>query len=288
MRRTEQVAALFFAYATVWVWLVPVGTPIRLRMMAVNAMVITALFLAHRLPQRPAMKVWRDWAPAGLILLAYKEMGWLAVPQTSFDFENYWVQWDRHLLTDWGLKAAIEAAGPLVPGFLEFCYLMVYAVIPAALGAVYWHGETRHIERLTLPLLAACLCTYALFPFFPSDTPRRVFPDDLVPQYQTLFRKINLWLCEGAGIHTSVFPSGHVSSGIACAWGIRRAVPSARRTFWLFSVLAVGIFVATIYGRYHYAVDSVAGAVVAAVVLWVTRGATRPAPIRAAGANSSP
>ena len=272
MRRTELAAAIFFAYATAWAWILPVGTPIRLRMVAVNALVIAAACLAQRWPPSRTVIIVRDWAPAALILLAYKEMGWLAVPQTSFAFENYWVQWDRRLLTDWGLKASIEAGGPLIPGFLEFCYLMVYLVIPAALAAVYWHGEREHIERLTLPLFIACLCTYGLFPFFPSDTPRRVFPDDLVPSFQTVFRQVNWWLCEGAGIHTSVFPSGHVSSGIACAFGLRRAVPQARRTFWLFALLAAGIFLATIYGRYHYAIDSVAGAAVSALALWLTRG----------------
>ena len=272
MRRTELTAAVFFTYAMVWSWILPVTDEIRWRMAVVNLAIITAAALARRLPQNDAVLVVRDWAPAALILLSYKEMGWLAVPQTSFAFENYWVQWDRRLLTDWHWKAAIELLGPVIPGFLELCYLMVYLVVPGALAAVYWHGRHQHIEKLTLPLFIACLCTYGLFPFFPSDTPRRVFPTDLLP-IMTIVREINLWLCEGQGIHTSVFPSGHVSSAIACAFGVRRAIPGARLTFWGFIILAAGIFLATIYGRYHYAIDSLAGAAVAATILLLTREA---------------
>ena len=271
MRKTEVAAAIFFTYSTIWAWMLPLGGEIRWRMAAVNAAVVAAAFLFQRLPRSYFCGVIRHWAPAALILLAYKEMGWLAVPQTDFAFEHYWVEWDRWLLTSLGLKAAVESLGAVGPGFLEFCYLMVYPMIPLALGIVYWHEAERNIERLTLPLFLACLCTYGLFPFFPSDTPRRVFLGDLFPAIDTVFRQINLWLCEGQGIHTSVFPSGHVSSAIACAAGLRRAVPVARWAHRSFALIAAGIFVATIYGRYHYAVDSVAGAAIAAAVLWITR-----------------
>jgi membrane-associated phospholipid phosphatase len=271
VRRTEIAAACFFVYATAWGFVLPVGTAIRWRLVLVNALVVALAFGWRRLPDHLGWRVARDWAPAALILLAYKEMGWLAVPQTSFAFENYWVEWDRWLLDTLGGKRAIESLGALLPRFLEFCYLMVYPMIPLALGAVYWHGKHEAMERLTLPLFLACLCTYGLFPFFPSDTPRRVFPGDLFPAFDTVFRRINWWLCEGQGIHTSVFPSGHVSSAIACAVGLRRAVPEARRTQAAFAVIAAGIFVATIYGRYHYAVDSAAGAAIAGCVLWLTR-----------------
>jgi membrane-associated phospholipid phosphatase len=271
VRPTEIVAILFFTYATVWSWVLPLPSAIRVRMVFVNITIVAAAFFARKIRQHPVLGIVRDWAPAALILLAYKEMGWLAVPQTSFAFENYWVEWDRYLLRDLHLKSIIESLGAVGPGFLEFCYLMVYPMIPLALGAVYWHGRREHIERLTLPLFASCLITYGLFPFFPSDTPRRVFPGDLFPAYDTVFRQINWWLCEGQGIHTSVFPSGHVSSAIACAFGLRRAVPQARRTFLAFAILAAGIFFATIYGRYHYAVDSAAGAAIACAVLLATK-----------------
>lgn len=274
MRKTEIAAALFFTYATAWGFALPIASEIRWRLLVVNACVVAGAYWIGRLPRHPVTAVIRDWAPAALILLAYKEMGWLAVPQTSFAFENYWVLWDRWLLGTLGLKTAIEIAGPVLPAFLEFCYLMVYPMIPIALGAVYWHRRDGAMERLTLPLFLACLCTYGLFPFFPSDTPRRVFAGELFPAFDTVFRRINWWLCEGQGIHTSVFPSGHVSSAIACAVGLRRAVPEARRTHLVFAVIAAGIFVATIYGRYHYAVDSVAGAAIAALVLWATRKTT--------------
>lgn len=282
VRASERASALFFGYATVWSFVLPVADSIRVRMMVVNGLLLVALFLARRIPD-----VIRDWAPGALILLAYNEMGWLALPQTGRDFEDYWVEWDRWLLRDLGLKTAIESAGPVGPALLEVAYTLVYPIIPIALSVSYVRRKPELTERVAFPLLLACLCTYGLFPFFPSDTPRRVYPGELFTAHDTVFRKFNWWLCEGGGIHTSVFPSGHVSSAIAAAWGVRRVFPEAVFAWRFLATAAVGIFLATIYGRYHYAVDSVAGAAVAVMVLALTQGwATRPS--RTHSANGEP
>jgi hypothetical protein len=269
-RPSERVAAAFFLYATGCSLLLPVAAGVRLRMALVNAAVLALLAWAARRPGGRWVEAVRGWAPVPLILLAYKEMGWLAQPHASFDLENAWVEWDRLILRDWGWQAALESLGPAVPGFLEFCYLMVYLMIPVSIGIVRFY-RPENLERHAFPLVLTCLITYGLFPYFPSEPPRTVFPGELFPVHDTWFRRINWWICEGYGIHTSVFPSGHVSSAIASAVGVLRSAPEARWSGRILCVLAAGIFAATIHGRYHYAVDSVAGAAVAVAVLALTR-----------------
>lgn len=60
-----------------------------------------------------------------LILLAYREVGWLALPHTSHALELRWVAWDRVVLRR-GLKAAIEALGPVLPSILEIASVAEY------------------------------------------------------------------------------------------------------------------------------------------------------------------
>lgn len=267
LRSSERTASLYFAYVSVLAAVLPLAGEVRLRVWCVN-LLLGALFIFLSTGRGPESL--RDWLPAPLILLAYKEMGWLAQPHTDIRLETAWVQWDRLVLDHWGVKAALEAFGPLVPGFLELCYLLVYLMVPAAiaLGTIYARDR---IESLSFPLLATCLLTYGLFPYFPSEPPRTVFADDLVPQFQTIFRQINWYICGGYGIHTSVFPSGHVSSAIASTVGVYRLMPQRRWAWGSLAIVSAGIFVATIYGRYHYLVDSVAGAFVALVVLYILR-----------------
>lgn len=268
LRNSERTAAFYFLYVSFLAAVLPLTGETRLRVWYVN-LSLGGVFAYVSSGRGPASL--RDWLPAPLILLAYKEMGWLAQPHTDIARETSWVYWDRLVLGQWGAKALIESAGSFLPGFLELCYLLVYLMIPVAiaLGTIF---ARERLEELTFPLLVTCLITYGLFPYFPSEPPRVVFATELVPAYQTIFRQINWYLCNGYGIHTSVFPSGHVSSAIAASYGVYRLMPSRRWAWGILAFVTAGIFVATIYGRYHYLVDSLAGAAIAiAVAKWLPR-----------------
>ena len=97
-----------------------------------------------------------------------------------------------------------------------------------------------------------------------------------MPQVVTAFRRFNLWILSGGGIHTSVFPSSHVSHAFAAAFAMRRVLPDKKWAGCSLLVLAVSTSIATVYGRYHYAVDGLAGLAVAVVALVVTRVVERP------------
>ncbi len=215
----------------------------------------------------------RDWLPYPLMLLAYRSVGWMATPHESRAFEEAMVAWDRKLLEDWLLRAAIEGLGPVGPALLELAYLLVYGM-PAYMVAVFWLERKR--ERMDLAwvvVLGATLGAYAMYPFVPSDPPRAVFPGEDMP-LMTLVRRLNLAIVGNYGIHTSVFPSGHAAAAFGSAFAtmlLLRERPWPGR--WLL-VLAALIAVATVYGRYHYAVDTAAGlllAVLAAAVGWWMR-----------------
>ncbi len=90
-------------------------------------------------------------------------------------------------------------------------------------------------------------------------------------------RQFNHWILGGYGIHTSVFPSAHVSGAFAAAFALKRILgehPWLCRGVFVYAAL---VAIATVYGRYHYAVDAVAGVLVgmvaAAVGRWLLRGA---------------
>jgi membrane-associated phospholipid phosphatase len=284
-RRCELFFSAYFVYAGVIALLRPLPADVRTLIVYLNSALILWFCLfawANKEKGFHLLDRVRDWYPLPLILLAYREMGWMALPHASRAFENHWVALDRRLLYDWGLKAAIESLGPLLPNLLELSYLLVY-VMPVVTVAVFYFCRAREkLDDAYSILLFGTLTAYAMYPFFPSEPPRTVFPAADLPLMSTL-RQLNLNILGDYGIHTSVFPSGHSAAAFSSAFAVIRLLPDHKRLGAAFLTLAFSIAVATVYGRYHFAIDAVAGLVLALVSLavsklWRTSPAARPAP----------
>ena len=71
-------------------------------------------------------------------------------------------------------------------------------------------------------------------------------------------RALNLAILGSYGIHSSVFPSAHVSSAFSAAWALLWILPRGRVGLG-FAAYAALVAVATVYGRYHYGTDALAG-----------------------------
>jgi membrane-associated phospholipid phosphatase len=242
MRVSEWVVAVFFSWTTVLALVIPISGHMRARV------------LLYEWTQTA-----RDWVPQALMILAYKQMGWFAPGTHTYRFEHEWIVWDRLLLDDMGLRAMIESLGPVLPSLLELSYALVYAVPPITMAVIYAAGLRKRADTLlTIYLLGLFLC-YAQFPFWPSEPPRAVFPGQDMPTVHTAVRSFNLWLVGNYGIHTSVFPSAHVSGAFAAAFGIAYLMPQRRRIVLVYFVYAILVAIATVYGRYHYAVDAAGG-----------------------------
>jgi membrane-associated phospholipid phosphatase len=261
VRRSEWVILAFLLYAALVSVAIPIAPVLRARTILLNLGILAVyslLIRADSLRPRPITAVIRDWLALALILLAYREVGWLALAHTSHALELRWVAWDRAVLHG-GLKAAVEAFGPVMPSILEIAYALVYTLAPFCVAVLYGSGERERVERFLLVFATAVLLCYVLLPFWPSEPPRTVFPGVDLPAYLTVFRRFNLWMLAGAGIHTGVFPSAHVAGAFGAAFGMRRAGAKYRWIHPFLFTMAVLIALAVVYGRYHYLADAVAG-----------------------------
>jgi membrane-associated phospholipid phosphatase len=263
LRRSEQVLLLYFTYTTVMGLCLGVRTGSRMELLSINAAIWIAFILM--LTRFPQSAEWRDWLPYPLGLLCYREAGWLASAVQPHDLERRWIAWDRLVLDAWHGRSAVESLGAVLPTILEAAYLSVYVIGPLTVGALYLFHRREEADRLWVAFLLGLMLSYVQFPFWPSEPPRTVFPNLDLPSFLTPLRRLNLFLVGGYGIHSSVFPSAHVSGAVSGALMLRRVLP---RPVWAgntFLVVAVLISVATVYGRYHYAVDALAGAAVGVI-----------------------
>jgi membrane-associated phospholipid phosphatase len=260
LRSAEWLLTVYFAYVA----LISTAFPLpSILPPFVVAILVPALFLVLARGRHPAFRVpfsmARDWIPIALLLLAYREMDWFSTLPRNFQLELRWVEWDRALLYQDGLQRAIEALGRAGAVYLELCYLLVYAVAPFVVAILYVEDRRERVNGVLFLYFLGTLLSYALFPYFPSDPPRVAFGGTDLPHVTSAVRQLNLWLVGDYGIHSSVFPSAHVSSAFSAAWALLAYLPERRRIGWGMLAYAVSVALATVYGRYHYAADVAAG-----------------------------
>jgi membrane-associated phospholipid phosphatase len=260
LRSTEWLLIGYFAYVAL---LSVSRLPVLVLFLAASLVAVLAYGESHG--NREFFSVARDWVPLALTLIAYREMEWFTPLAWDHHLEFQWIKWDRSLLYGWGLQRAIESLGALLPSCFEFCYLLVYAVGPFTVAVLYIEHHRIRVNRVLFLYVLGTLLVYALFPYFPSQPPRTLFGDSDLPNVMTALRRFNLWIVNGVGIHSSVFPSAHVSSAFSAAWALLLYLPERKRYGWGMLIYASSVSVATVYGRYHYAVDALAGFGVSAV-----------------------
>ena len=166
MRASEWVLAAYFSYVTALSQILVVRPDVRVRTIVVNGLLLCLygiLLGSRRLRDSPVVQHLRNWIPLGLMLLAYKEMGWLAPPVHYHRLEKVWIVWDRMLLREWQLRDLIESTGPVLPTILELCYVLVYALPVFCMSMLYVYKKWRSAETLlVIYLLGLFLSVRAL------------------------------------------------------------------------------------------------------------------------------
>lgn len=279
LRASEWLLLVYFSYVAILPFFFP-GRPHLgykpVYALAAATLLIAALAAAER-RHRVFNKI-RDWTPLAFTLWAFREMDWFTPAGYTLGWERVWAQQDQWLLTRLGLARAVETFRPVVPGYLELCYLLVYATGAFSVATLWLSRRRAVVDRWMVVYLTGTLLAYALFPFFPTLPPRTLADP---PVAITLVRSWNLWLLDAATIHSAVFPSAHVSSAFAAAWGLFVVLPKRPAFAWGMLIYACSVSLATIYGRYHYAADVAAGFAVSLVAAAVAVG------VRAGAASAS-
>jgi membrane-associated phospholipid phosphatase len=296
LRVPEKLLLGFLIYLTLAAFLFPLDLRQRLAVLALNALVGSVIVtlsppLAGDRARSRFLSVVRDWIPSILILVAYRESGLFFTPDPAHRLDYFFIRFDDALLKNAWAVRTLEWSAPWLQHYLEFSYFLCYPIVPLGLASLYLvrrevaaggtcpdvvgspppdrpaalkGGATDRpygpaIEHFWTAVLLASFTCYLLFPLFPLAPPRELFNDVPGPRVAPLLRGMNHWLLGKYAVGASLFPSAHVAATTAMALVIHRYLP---RFGWLFVIVAVSIALATVYGRYHYAADALAGALV--------------------------
>ncbi len=196
----------------------------------------------------------RDWWLLPALPLAY----WAPAPLVGRSLERLEL-W----LGDIDRRLGVARAAPSAGRIFELAYLLVYAVVPAGLLAVIGTGKEGAVGEFWLAILIAVLPCYSLLPFVATRPPRVLHPSPvLITTTPDLVRRANALFMATFSNGWNTLPSGHA----ACASAVTLVVwRSGSPLTPLFLVLAIGIALGAVRGRYHYAVDVVLGVGLGAV-----------------------
>jgi membrane-associated phospholipid phosphatase len=287
LRVPERILLGFLSYLSVAALLFPLDRRQRLSVIALNALAgsMTVAIARHGNPARsPFLAATRDWIPSILILVAYRESGLFFTPDPTHHFDYVFIGFDDFILKNPWIVRVLEGSAPWLQRYLELSYFLCYPIVPLGLASLYLvrrgpvpaSTATRPygpaMEHFWTAVLLASFTCYLLFPLFPLAPPRELFNDVPGPRVAPLLRGMNHWLLGRYAVGASLFPSAHVAATTAMALVIRRYLP---RFGWLFVIVAVSIALATVYGRYHYALDALAGAAVGVGAYAVSNRLTR-------------
>jgi membrane-associated phospholipid phosphatase len=263
LRRPEWICLAYFAYISVLAFLIKVPARRRWRLLCLNAAGAGGLLLlpgAAQFTSSAFVAVLRDWLPAPLILLGYHESGRLTFPRSDQCFENAFLRWDECFFRI-GFGRFVKGN---LPGWLdavfEFSYLQCYVIVPSGIAVLYLAHQRGFVDQYWSTVLPAVFAAYGLTPLFPAQPPRKLPQDLLSAREPSPLRRLNLWIHDHASIKVNTFPSGHVAGATSASLALMRPLPIVAICY---VIIAVGIVLGSIRGRYHYSVDAVLGALVA-------------------------
>ena len=194
----------------------------------------------------------------------------LLVRGTNSSLEQRLLGLDHRLFGRHGLEFFANKAPRLLLEYLELAYLCCYAVVPIGFAwlVLAGFGERAGLFWSTVPL-AAFAC-YGLLPWLPSRAPRAIERRPSGTRTRSSIRMLNLLVLDRASVQWNTFPSGHTAASVATALVVGSSAPLAGAVLGL---IAVSIAAGSVIGRYHYAADAIAGAVVAIVAFLMASAA---------------
>ncbi len=159
-------------------------------------------------------------------------------------------------------------------------YFSYYVMIPGIGLALYFRNRRQFFHYLSVIsfVFYVCYLVYILVPVIgpsvflnesaecPLPADLRPVPPPTIPAAITVgpFYQIMQWIYRVFEAPGAAFPSSHVAVAIATVYFSFRYLRSIR---WLHLAAVILLCLSTVYCRYHYAIDAVAGVVTAALLI---------------------
>ncbi len=198
----------------------------------------------------------RSWYPVPLILIFYKEVEVFAAAFGNWSLTEVIQHWETLLFNGYPhIYLSEKLPWVFFSEYLHFCYFF-HNVQILLIGGLFWVWNRLAFYELIFLITTTLCCSYLLYMFFPVDSPFYLAPDLAEPLTGNFFYELVHFVADRGGARGGAFPSSHVSVSVT-VWLV--VWFRARRWAYLLTPITVGLIFATVYGRFHYVLDSIVG-----------------------------
>lgn len=196
--------------------------------------------------------------PILCVLVIFDSLEWLVHYVNPEDIDPILIRLDYLIFNNHPTIILERVMSPLLTDILQIAY-STYYFIPISLGVVLLLNNQREEFNRTLFLILFCFyLSYLGYILMPALGPRFTISHLQTTELQGLFiaEPLQKLLNKLEGIKRDAFPSGHTAVAVTVLY---LAYRFKKRFFWILLPIVAALIFSTVYCRYHYVVDIIAG-----------------------------
>jgi membrane-associated phospholipid phosphatase len=214
--------------------------------------------------------VLRDWLPFAVCILIYENLHDLVPLLNPRSWDEELAVVDRWMF---GVDAAVWAeqfVSHATTNLMNAGYSAYYLFPPVAAGILYVRGDRARFRHVMLGIVFGLYIGYVGYMLVPAVGPRyhqadlfsRTLEGDVF--HRVVVERHNA--VHGGELPRDCFPSLHTAAAVTVLTFVLLYMP---RLLLFFAPAAVLLICSTVYLRYHYVIDLIAGAVLGLAMVWL-------------------
>lgn len=227
------------------------------------ALGIVCLAWAAAHSRNSVLRFARDWYPLPLYIFFFEELQGLVHAIFPGWFDRWLIQFDFSFA---GVHPSVWLArfsNPALNDFMQFAYMTYFLYLVILPAILYVKKDRIAFWNVMASTAIANYTVYFIAVLFPIESPYHALAAMNTTQLSGGYFTTAIEFIERFGrVHGGAFPSAHVAGStvaILASWRYRRWL------FWVCLPFFISMCVSTVYGRYHYIADVLAGIVVGAL-----------------------
>jgi membrane-associated phospholipid phosphatase len=254
------------------------------RLIGVNVLifiVVSLLAYFNSIKKSLLLDVVHNFYIIPMVLVMFKQIFFFIPIVHPHDYDTMLIAWDKALFGVNPTEALHHLTNPYLTEFLQLCYMSFFFHGLAQGIEMYRNNRKDAVRTIARMIGFGYFVSYLLYFVFPAIGPRFTVHD-----FANLSNEIpGLWLTEpirhfiNAGdnialgelhpmvvVNRDCMPSGHTMMTVM---NIILSFQLRSKQRWIFLFIGGCLIFSTVYLRYHYAVDVLAGLVCAIIVMWL-------------------
>ncbi|MFA6468519.1 MAG: phosphatase PAP2 family protein [Bacteroidota bacterium] len=222
----------------------------------------------------------RHWYLVPCILIVYTQASSMSYPIHQRDYDDVLIMIDRTMFGVNPTQWISQFAHPIITEILQISYSAYYLFFIALFYELYRRQDTTDFHSGAMLVVYGFYLSYIGYLLLPAIGPRFTLhnfyatdaelPGLFLTEYLRAFINSGGGVPAGAAdpaafVHRDAFPSGHTQLTLVAMYIAFTAGTKIR--WWLFVVGSL-LIISTVYLRYHYAVDVLAGMLFFLFTIW--------------------